>query len=193
MLTAEQAQETLKGFQIENEPQRRLTAVAVLHEPLATAGERLGTKDKGTGDWWQHRNEWITEVAEILDKSTEADRILFFETLFPTLGEYIEKAWQIQITRLPIQLHYNRRAFRAPHTPELSRLKRGHTSWSMVNSAITRCIWAALWSIVNPVDLCASFLFTASIAGASSYRLPTTIPGQRKSCQKPSCWQAIPR
>jgi HEAT repeat protein len=124
VLNPEQAQQMLKEFHLENERKERLKALGKLQGDLGKAGQLLFKDEKG-GQYWQARLEQIAEAVQILDRQKPADRLRFFATLFPGIEQYVEDAWQLQITRLPYQIGWLRKAFRAPNNPEITQLARG--------------------------------------------------------------------
>ncbi len=148
MLAPDQARQMLKDVQVENEAKRRLAAAAALPKPLAVAGDLLFKEETDVRDW-QSRFQRMAQAAGMLDHVGTADRRRFFKALFPGLSQYVEKAWQIQITRLPYQTDYYRRAFRAPRNPELTQMRRGQWLANLFRHLAPYrqdITWIAAWS-----------------------------------------------
>src|SRR5690349_15123586 len=72
------------------------------------------------GDW----PTGVFRMAAHLDGLSLTERRRFFEVLFPRMVPFLDLAWGMR-ARLPYQMHGSRRAFRAPHALEPSRLACG--------------------------------------------------------------------
>jgi len=76
----------------------------------------------------------------------------FFAALFPKLAKYIEAAWQM-FHGLPYQMGYARKAFRAPHDPEVTASRRqflaplaGRGNWGNYDPEVVDIKWVASWA-----------------------------------------------
>ena len=122
MLKPEQAQERLKQFQVKDWEKQRLAAVAKLPKQLCEVGYGILGRDasgKESRDWAK-RSVLQKMVAEQLDAMKPNERLKVFEALFPKVASYMEGAWQLHY-RLPYQVGYERKAFRAPNAPHITR------------------------------------------------------------------------
>jgi hypothetical protein len=121
MLKPEQAQEALKQVRIEDWHQRRLAALKRLSRPLAEVGRAvLGYDAQDKPLDWSEKHTAHQMAVEQLDAMTAGERGKVFATLFPKIAGHLEAAWQL-CHRLPFQIGWGRKAFRAPTDPVASR------------------------------------------------------------------------
>lgn len=116
MLTAEQAKEALKQFQIPDWDKRRTADLGGLSSRHADIGRRLLAQHS-----WSGRDQ--TDPSADLDGLKSSERTVIFDVLFPRLGVSLEAMWSAG-KALPYQGGWVRRAFRAPKAPELTREAR---------------------------------------------------------------------
>lgn len=70
---------------------------------------------------WRHNQDHAERHRQsiaALDAFAPQDRLPIFEVFFPRMADQIEALWNF-FPRLPYQASYSRKAFRAPHNPEL--------------------------------------------------------------------------
>lgn len=124
MLTPEQAREQLKAFQLPDH-KARLARVAALPTALRQIGEAaldFNVRYPQTEEQRQ-RAQARGEQLERLDRLSLAERQKLFGALFPRMAAQVEAAWQLR-GRLPYQISWQRRAFRAPDSLEATRAAR---------------------------------------------------------------------
>jgi hypothetical protein len=149
MLTPEQAREQLKEFQLPDN-NARLARVAALPTSLRQIGE--AALDFTTGHGWNaeahQRAQARGEQLSRLDRLSLAERQKLFGALFPRMAAQVEAAWQLR-GRLPYQVGWQRRAFRAPDSPEVNHVAR--LSWLDQLLRVTETyeqdvLWFATWT-----------------------------------------------
>jgi hypothetical protein len=125
MLKPEQAQKALDELAIVDWQDRLWGQVAGLPRDLRTIGQALldVTLDRVDYPDWQARNRAKSAAAERLASLSVGDRIRLFKGLFPRFAAQVEAAWQL-LGRQPYQRRYDRKAFRAPNTPAVTRNSR---------------------------------------------------------------------
>ena len=150
MLTAEQAQERLKTFRIQDGQKCRSARVARLPSRLrATGFSLLACSTLGIPIQEPEATQQARARAwEELDKLGHTARLRIMEALFPGMGTPVERAWQLH-HRLPYLTGTDRRSFRAPHTPRTTRPLRG--SWLVRLLSVTEdyeqdVTWFAAWA-----------------------------------------------
>jgi HEAT repeat protein len=129
MLRPEEAEKRLKEFKVPdgkgNGKGKRLSRIAELPEALRAVAYPLLEHDANglpiRGDVAKHKAG--QEAKERLEALAPADREQVFEALFPRIGKYVERGWQLH-ARLPYQATYMRKAFRAPSAPGAVRQSR---------------------------------------------------------------------
>lgn len=150
MLNHEQAEKRLKPYQIKNWEKARLAAVGQLPGEMKKAGFALldrNPEGKAFKDW-QKRNKAHRDAGDALQKMSSANRQRVFTALFPKLGAYIEKGWQL-FQRLPYEADYDRKGFRAPTDPEAHRDERFNWVQSVIASFKNYdqdVAWCAAWT-----------------------------------------------
>src|SRR5262245_24242042 len=121
----ERAQELLESRLVWDWLERRSSAVAGLPRDLrpiafGVVGRDVKGKTLGGQENGQEARKVQAEAAEQFDRLGPADRTAIFEALFPKLAPYVERAWQMMM-RMPYQTGYDRKPFRAPYSPGVSR------------------------------------------------------------------------
>src|SRR5436305_1845219 len=126
MLHPDQARAALERLNDEDWQDRHLAAAAKLPKGLREpARALLGCDAKGEPlENWAARNTAAEAAAAKLDALPPRQRLPLFSALFPRLAAYVEAGWQLG-KRLPYPNQLDRKAFRAPHMPELTRATRG--------------------------------------------------------------------
>lgn len=140
MLTNEQAREKLKAFEKPNW-RRRMLARLALHPISAFKLISLLLKQDNS-------NVDLMAIGAQLDKLSASTRRKLFTALFPKLGDLVSESWCRQI-KGPYHIGWQRRPFRAPNDPQLTRVLR--ISWliDLINSlcAYEEDIeWVAAWT-----------------------------------------------
>src|SRR5579871_3958367 len=146
MLKAEVAAEWLKSFEVQDGEERRRAAVAALPEPLRAIGFAIMNRDAAGG--LLHNENRTTQAMEPLEKASPAERMELFTALFPTMARDVDLTWQ-HFPALPYHPYHNRRAFRAPHAPELLRTRRGLWLYHALNITAKyeqNVAWYAAWA-----------------------------------------------
>jgi hypothetical protein len=114
MLKPQEAQQELTRLQREDWVETRLRGLARLPATARTLGHAvLGHNEDGAARQWQHHHRERREAAARLEKEAPALRRKLFAALFPKLEDSVAAAWQF-LDRLPYQIGYDRKAFRAP-------------------------------------------------------------------------------
>jgi hypothetical protein len=125
MLRREEAQKRLKAFQIADWEDKVLRRVGKLPAKLAEVGRGLFHRDAQGQPIknWQKRQAAEEAAGKRLNQLPARDRQKLFEALFPRLAADLEAGWQLS-SRLPYEVDYDRKAFRAPTDPEIGRAAR---------------------------------------------------------------------
>jgi hypothetical protein len=125
MLKPEQARAELEKVRRENGEKRRLAALAKLPHKLAAIGRGLLGRDaRGKAiDRWEAKHQAEQEAGQKLDGLPTRERRQVLEALFPKIGTHVDAAWELT-HQLPYEVGYERKAFRAPHDPRLTRSAR---------------------------------------------------------------------
>jgi hypothetical protein len=117
---------------------------------------------------WSLHNSNIPEAAEEFDAMSSNERLRAFEALFPSMAMDVEYCWQMQ-KQMPYQRGFVKRAFRAPHMPQASRITRAN--WLKDLAWVTQgydkdVCWFAEWapylSYYSTSD-CLGLLFAGAI------------------------------
>jgi HEAT repeat protein len=150
MLKPEQAQRALDDLKIEDWEKGLSARVARLPKDLRATGQALLDvilERRNFRDWEAERkagNETAEQVAEL----SVRDRIRLFEAVFPRLAVHVEAGWQL-LERQPYQRRYDRKAFRAPNTPAVTRNSRFEWLSALVTTAAQfdqDLAWYAAWA-----------------------------------------------
>jgi hypothetical protein len=126
MLKPEQAEKELEKVKIKDWNDKRVREVGKLPSNLARPGRFILGRDPVTGKQftnWMKRDEVQRTITAELTKLKPAERTRLFATLFPHLGDTIEAAWQMCV-RLPYEIDYDRKGFRAPGDEMIARQAR---------------------------------------------------------------------
>jgi hypothetical protein len=125
MLKPDRARKELRKYRLADWKPRRLAAVAALPRPLAAVGRGLlGCDAKGQPIAEQFAQaEARRSAAGKLHELSAQERGQLFEALFPGLGEYVAAGWELT-RRLPYESGPDRKAFRAPSVPAVTRTVR---------------------------------------------------------------------
>jgi len=145
MLTAEQAKEALKKFEIPDWEERRSRELGGLGGRYAAIGRgMLGLRA------WGRRDE--KDPAVDMDALKPNERTAIFDVLFPGLGASLEAMWTAG-KRMPYQWGYTRRGFRAPNDAELTREARSRRFAEVLDSLRGYApdeTWIARWAPFLP-------------------------------------------
>jgi hypothetical protein len=125
MLKPEQARAELEKVRSEHGEKRRLAALAKLPKHLAEIGRgTLGRDPRGRAlEEWDEQNRAERTAGALLDELAAGDRLKVLEALFPRIGAHVGAAWDLT-RRLPYDSDFERKAFRAPRDPALTRSAR---------------------------------------------------------------------
>src|SRR5437870_2992376 len=125
MLRREEAQKRLEEFAIKDWEDKALRRVGKLPARAAEVGRGLFERDAAGRPIkdWRKRREAAEAAGLRLDRLSVRDRRQLFDALFPKLGEQLEAGWRL-CDRLPYEVGYSRKAFRAPSDREATRTAR---------------------------------------------------------------------
>ena len=116
MLTPEEVKEQLHQYENPRAHDDLLNRLHDLPTNLGALGIALVEGISSFG-WDQERDRKRGEAKRGVAALAMSDRHKLFEALFPPIAEHVEASWQLQI-KLPYQMGYLRKAFRAPNNPE---------------------------------------------------------------------------
>lgn len=125
MLNPEYAKEQLQAVRIPDWKATKAANVATLPAGLREiVFAILGCDSSGQPyspyyTWHETQNRAVGH----LDILSIEERLKIFELLFPQIYLHVEAAWQL-LSRLPYQLDWQRKAFRAPHSPDIIKPAR---------------------------------------------------------------------
>ena len=125
MLNPELAEERLKEFAVPDLEARRLQRAGKLQHwlrPVAYGLLHCDGRGNRLTDYKQIAAVY-SEAASQLDSLQAPDRTLVFRVMFGPIAPQVEAGWQFFL-RLPYQPGWNRRAFRAPHSPRTGKQVR---------------------------------------------------------------------
>jgi hypothetical protein len=150
MLNPEYAQEQLQTFRIPNWRETKVSKAADLPETLKEIVFAILERDPSGQVYSEYRSKHEAQDRGFsqLNSLTAEERLTIFELLFPQIYLYIEAAWQL-FSQLPYQIGWQRKAFRAPNTPEINKkvrfqwLKQLFSSIEGYDRDIT---WFAAWT-----------------------------------------------
>jgi HEAT repeat protein len=145
MLTAEQAKEALKQFEIPDWEERRTRELGGLGSRYAAIGRGL----LGLHSWGRRDEK---DPAVDMDALKPNERTAIFDVLFPGLGPSLEAMWTAG-KGMPYQWGYTRRGFRAPNDAELTREARSRRFAEVLDSLRGYApdeTWIARWSPFLP-------------------------------------------
>jgi hypothetical protein len=152
MLKPEEAKKILEAMTSADNDRRILDLVAGLPEHLRTAAYAIkGRKPNRrpfAGHNWQQVAEAQEAAGRVLTQANAEERMSVFKCLFPNFPEHVEAGWQL-LARLPYQLSYGRKAFRAPNSPDtlISSRLQFVVHLSLVASRYDKSItWYAAWA-----------------------------------------------
>jgi HEAT repeat protein len=150
MLRREDAQKRLEKFQIKNWEKDRIAALRRLPARLGVVGlGLLGRAADGKAvSHWAAQQKLQEETGRLIGELAPAARQKIFAVLFPKLGRCLENAWQL-IARLPYEVDYARKGFRAPNDPATQRSARA--SWTArvigeLKGYDEAIAWVAAWA-----------------------------------------------
>lgn len=132
MLTSDQIQARLNEMRQPDAHKQRDRRIAALNQPLRKLAFAFLYKNED-GKYVNNRHQLeIPNLATAVDKLSQADRQLLFETYFPEFHPYVETTWQL-FDRLPYTTGYQRRPFRAPTLHHLVNERRCHWLTSLLS------------------------------------------------------------
>jgi hypothetical protein len=125
VLRSEDAQKRLKTVQIKDWPASRLRELKKLPDKLAAIGRGLLERDAAGHPIkdWKKRRAAVADANKAMHKLPARDRERLFAAFWPKLARNVEAAWQL-CARLPYEVGYERRGFRAPDEPGLAATAR---------------------------------------------------------------------
>jgi HEAT repeat protein len=141
MLTAEQAEEALKKFEIPDWEERRKRELGGLGARYAGIGRGM----LGLRAWGRAADK---DPAVDMDALKPNERTAIFDVIFPGLGASLEAMWTAG-QRMPYQWGYTRRGFRAPNDAELTRDARSRRFAEVLDSLRGYApdeTWIARWA-----------------------------------------------
>jgi hypothetical protein len=158
VLTPEAARERLAEQRIAGLAARRKRAAARLPQPM-----------RGIGAWLlAERPTAVPDAAaRTFDAVSAGQRGALFSALFPQLGQHLETLWQLGKSQ-PYQSGWQRRAFRAPDTPQLTlvpRLRRLRMLVAALRDYDPDPVWVARWAGYLPLGNQLGALLAAVIDG----------------------------
>jgi HEAT repeat protein len=125
MLKPEKARKELNKVRHKQGAKRRLAALSRLPKKLADIGRGLiaeESRGKGIIGGPQRLKDRASMGAR-LDGLAVRERLALFEALFPALGRHVMAGWDLA-HQLPYDSGFERKTFRAPHAPQLTRSVR---------------------------------------------------------------------
>lgn len=150
MLSHEQAEKRLKAFKVKDWERSRVAALGKLPAALKEAGLALLGRDAGGKSFrdWEKKHKAEERAAEALAKASAKERERLFAAFFPKLARHIEAGWQLW-RRLPYEVDYDRKGFRAPDEPAVHNQAR----WNWLESLVENLkgydpdvAWCAAWA-----------------------------------------------
>src|SRR5262245_37740814 len=125
MLKPEQAQKQLKTFHIKNWDKDRFAAVGRLPQKAQAVGRLLFDRDAAGKPirTWQQRQKVQEQATKALEGMSGKERQQLFGAMFPKRAKHLEAAWNL-VPRLPYEINYDRKGFRAPGDPSVYREAR---------------------------------------------------------------------
>lgn len=150
MLRHEEAEKRLEKVKIKNWEEKVLAALGKLPAKLAEIGRGLLRRDargKAIRDW--QKSYKVQEVSyEALGKLSGKDRQRIFAVFFPKIARELEAGWQL-LARLPYEVDYERKGFRAPNDPTVHQQLR--KEWlgnilSELEGFDQDLLWFAAWA-----------------------------------------------
>ena len=126
MLRQEDAEKRLQKFHIKHWDRERIAALGRLPARLCGVGRALLGRDARGQSYrdWEARQKAQEEANAQLAKLSPKERQKIFSVLFPKLARRLEDAWQL-VARLPYEIDYERKGFRAPNDPAIQQTARG--------------------------------------------------------------------
>jgi hypothetical protein len=150
MLRREEAEKRLEKLRTRDWRKQKVAALGALPEKLRAAGRALLGRDpegKPFKNWGKERKAF-DEAVDLLGKLTARDRQKVFAALFPKLATHLEGAWQL-LARLPYEVDFDRKAFRAPDDPAVARQSRAGWLDTLVDELEgydPDVAWCAAWA-----------------------------------------------
>lgn len=125
MLRREEAEKRLQKFQSKHWERDRIAALGRLPDRLCGIGRLLLGRDNRGKSFpnWEVKAKAVAAARLQLAKLSSAERQKLFAMLFPKLARRLEDGWQL-VGRLPYQLSYARKGFRAPNDPDVQQEAR---------------------------------------------------------------------
>jgi hypothetical protein len=150
MLSSEEAEKRLGKFSIKNWKKNRLAALGRLPAAQAEAGLALMGQDARGKPFrdWQKGQKAAAAAVERLGQMSPSERQAVFGVLFPKVARHMENAWHL-LARLPYEIDYERKAFRAPNDPTVTRHTRGRWLDDLLNELEgydQDVAWFAAWA-----------------------------------------------
>ncbi|WP_200892472.1 hypothetical protein [Aliterella atlantica] len=168
MLNPEYAKEQLQAFRIPNWKATKAALVANLPEALREIVFAILECDRSGQPYTEYHAKYDAQnkaVGQLDDLSIE-ERIKIFALLFPKIYLHVEAAWQL-FSRLPYQLGWQRKAFRAPHNSDITKPARCNWLKELlyrVEGYDQDITWFAAWTpYLNYANDTLGILFAAAI------------------------------
>jgi HEAT repeat protein len=150
MLRREEAQKRLQKFHIKDWEKQRIAALGRLPKKLCAIGRGLLERDpagKPIRDWEKKQN-LQKDVQTQLSQLSPAERQKIFTVLFPRIARHLEAAWQL-MGRLPYEIDYTRKGFRAPNDPAVQQESRASWLGTIIEELKgydPDIVWVASWA-----------------------------------------------
>jgi hypothetical protein len=150
MLNHEEAEKRLKAFRVKDWERSRVAALGKLPAEMKAAGLALLGRDADgkTFKDWQKKHTAEEGAVESLAKASPKERQRVFAAFFPKLARHIEAGWQLW-QRLPYEVKYDRKGFRAPDESAVHNQAR----WNWVEALVENLkgydpdvAWCAAWA-----------------------------------------------
>ena len=150
MLRREEAEKRLQKFHIKDWEKQRLAALGRLPKKLCAIGRGLLERDpagKPIRDW-EKKRKLQQDVQAQLSQLSPVERQKIFAVLFPQIARYLEAGWQL-MSRLPYEVEYTRRGFRALNDPAIHQEARAHWLGTIIEELKgydPDIAWVAAWA-----------------------------------------------
>jgi hypothetical protein len=149
MLKPEDAKKLLEAKQSKAYIKHLRQVVTNLPDNLREAAFAImGRNPKGESYWYDVAQERCHEAMPILERVGQAGRMMVFSLLFPQFARHVEAGWQF-LGRMPYQIDYARKAFRAPGCADINIRSRAHWLFSLFTATAPygeSVTWYAAWA-----------------------------------------------
>lgn len=217
MLSPEEAKLQLKQFENPNGYLEAGVRVNGFWSKLKDIGADLLEGAERTHGGWNAANQEKWESAKkAFEELDDKDRLKLLNAIFPGIGHYVDASWQAQ-KRGTYQTGYLRRAFRAPHSPGVTKTIRTEWLVTLMRCIIPYrydldflCVWAPhlRWGSEPCIGLLLAAVLDSNSrdAEATYATLSTILRGEHTIgriarhlttamlvCSRPDAWESIER